>query len=51
MNRDELMQLPNVEVAFVMNVWSSLGCCYDKHYATGQVQYNENPRMIVINVA
>jgi hypothetical protein len=54
MKRDDLiallMQCPNDEVAFVVNIWSGLGCCYDKRMAKAEVQRGSNPSLIWINV-
>jgi hypothetical protein len=54
MKRDDLiallMQCPNDEVAFVVNVWSPLGACYDRRAAHGEIQRCKVPSLIVITV-
>jgi len=54
MKRDELIallqQYPNEDVAFVVNVWSPMGGCYDRRMGYAQVQHNDNPSVIVVTV-
>jgi hypothetical protein len=54
MKRDDLiallMQCPNDEIAFLVHVWSPLGCCYDKRMAKAEVRRSDNPSLIWINV-